>query len=477
MKMRLLSGLSLSLLFLVACSQDFSLSAPSVSPLAAQSKTNSVAASVDESTETRSVTFDSTDFPDGEVIEKVNVTLKFSKDDYAEEAYYILKSPGGKSVVLIEGAEGFGGSGEDASFDSDATDGEITVVVEDGAEVPVEAEAKSGTIGPKQPLSAFSGESPVGEWVLTVGDDYDDDALEHKEFTLEITTKPSDTAADSYVADFETAPLNKILYSVKVGQGVVYNGSGSANTDSVRVDGYRYLNGKRLSGNQVKVISVSGDKVLTVVKAGTNTPNPTGGELDIKPAQSFGGPSLGKNGLVTLKSITVGGINTNGAKVILYGNGKPIKTLALAKTPTQTLTLNEPNVGFIQVRANDSFTVDDVVFEVPGKEDDFIGKEIVGIWEGTADGDTWTIRLTVTKDPNANQIAAAIAYPSLDCGGTWTFNSAQGSTYNFTEQITYGTGCIVTGNASVTYNQDDSLAFLYQAGGSIYTSTLQRADE
>ena len=169
---------------------------------------------------------------------------------------------------------------------------------------------------------------------------------------------------DTYTIDLTTAPLNRILYSVKVGQGVTYSGTGTANKDPIRVDGYRYLSGNKLGGNQAKVVSVSGDNVLTVVKAGTNTPNPMGGELDIKPAQSFGGPSLGKNGLVTLKSITVGGVSTNGAKLVLYGNGQPLKTISLTKTPSQTLTLNEPNVGFIQVRANDSFTVDDVVFEI-----------------------------------------------------------------------------------------------------------------
>ncbi len=171
--------------------------------------------------------------------------------------------------------------------------------------------------------------------------------------------------ADTYTLNFQTAPLNRILYNVKVGQGVTYSGTGTAVSDTIRVDGYQYKNGKRFGSNQVKAISVSGDNVLTVVKAGTNTPNLTGGELDIKPGQGFGGPSQGKNGLVTLKSITVDGVSTNNAKLILYGNGQPIKTISLSKTPSQTLTLNEPNVGFIQVRANDSFTVDDVVFEVP----------------------------------------------------------------------------------------------------------------
>lgn len=170
--------------------------------------------------------------------------------------------------------------------------------------------------------------------------------------------------ADSYTVDLETAPLNKILYSVKVGSGVSYAGSGTAISSTIRVDGYQFKNGKRTGSNQVKVVSVSGDKVLTVVQQGTNTPNPTGGELDIKPSQAFGGPSLGKNGLITLKSLTINGVSTSGAKLILYGNGKPIKTLPLAKTESQTLMLDEPGVGFIQVRANDSFTVDDLVFEV-----------------------------------------------------------------------------------------------------------------
>ena len=182
--------------------------------------------------------------------------------------------------------------------------------------------------------------------------------------SLALKSVPPSGPADLYTADFETSPTKRIIYGVKVGQGVSYSGEDEPISDTVRVDGYQYKNGKRFGSNQVKVIDAGRDNVLTVVKAGTNTPNASGGELDIKPSQAFGGPSLGKNGLVILKSVTVDGVSTNGAKLILYGNGKAIKTLPLAKTESQTLTLDEPGVGFIQVRANDSFTVDDVVFEV-----------------------------------------------------------------------------------------------------------------
>lgn len=204
-----------------------------------------------------------------------------------------------------------------------------------------------------------------GSYSFTVN--AEDNAGNTNSVTHAYTVQAKPSTPDSYTIDLETAPANKVLYSVKVGSGVIYRGNGTPNTNPIRVDGYPYIRGKRFSGNQVKAISIGGDKVLAVVKPSTNTPNPTGGELDIKPAQSFGGPSKGKNGLVTLKSITVDGVNSNGAKLILYGNSKPIKTIALSKAPSQTLTLNEPGVGFIQVRANDDFTVDDVVFIVEAK--------------------------------------------------------------------------------------------------------------
>lgn len=169
---------------------------------------------------------------------------------------------------------------------------------------------------------------------------------------------------DSYTLDFEKASANRIIYSVKVGAGVVYGGEGSAITDPVRVDGMRYLKGKRLGGNQAKVISMGKNKVLTVVQAGTNTPNPDGGQLEVKPSQAFGGPSKGKNGLVTLKTLTIHNVQTNGAFLTLYGDGVFRKRIPLAKATVQTLELDEPGVGFIQVSVNNAFSIDNVGFEV-----------------------------------------------------------------------------------------------------------------
>lgn len=292
------------------------------------------------------------------------------------------------------------------------------------------------------------------------------------------TLAPSIAAPDIYVIDFENAPELKVLWDVKVGRGVRYEGDGDAITDKIRVDGYNIVKGKKRGGNSAAVFNPGSSftKVLGVLPNG-NT-NAGGGQLEIKPSQAFGGPSKGKNGLVTLKSITIYNVQTDGANIVLYGDGGFLKKILLNKTFYQKLELDEAGVGFIQVNVKNFFAVDDVTFEVPSQEDDFVGKEIVGNWEGSAyqaGFGSYSINVAITKDPNANQVSAKVTYPSLSCGGDWTFKSAEGSKYTFAEQITSGTNnCVVSSDVSVTYNQDDSLTYDWQYYGSSATGTLNR---
>ena len=184
-------------------------------------------------------------------------------------------------------------------------------------------------------------------------------------YTVEAT--PPSATADSYTIDFETAPTNRLLHMVKVGRGMVYQGLGSANTNGIVVNGRRFIEGKTLPGNQARVITTGDDKELTVVKAGTTTPNPRGGYVEFILPTSYGGPGKGgMNGLVTLKSlsVTINNVSTSGS-VTLCGNGICRKSIPLNKAATQTVTLDEVAVGLIRVSVRDFFSVDDISFEVP----------------------------------------------------------------------------------------------------------------
>jgi hypothetical protein len=166
----------------------------------------------------------------------------------------------------------------------------------------------------------------------------------------------------TYTVDLETAPLNRILWDVRVGRGVSYEGDGPPNPSIIRVDGQRYLGGKVKGSNQVKVLDLYGSKRLTLVRQGTNTPFPNGGVIDIKPHAGFAHR-------LTLKSLTVSNITAPGAQLTLRGGGKFIKRLPLAQTgagQSVTIALNEPGVSFVQVGARSAFAVDDVVFEDAG---------------------------------------------------------------------------------------------------------------
>ena len=72
-----------------------------------------------------------------------------------------------------------------------------------------------------------------------------------------------------------------------------------------------------------------------------------------------------------------------------------------------------------------------------------------GAWGGTGSqsgGSSWSIRLTVQKQGVTNYYYK-IEYPSLDCGGYWTFNAGNGDTGSFTEHIVYGRDKCIDGGA------------------------------
>jgi hypothetical protein len=75
-----------------------------------------------------------------------------------------------------------------------------------------------------------------------------------------------------------------------------------------------------------------------------------------------------------------------------------------------------------------------------------------GTWNGNGsqdNGANWNIRLTVQKQGVGNYYYK-VDYPSLDCGGYWTFSDGNGITGSFTEHIVYGRSkCIDGGTITV----------------------------
>lgn len=175
---------------------------------------------------------------------------------------------------------------------------------------------------------------------------------------------PAPDDEELHAADFHTAPTNRVLWHVAVGRGLSYLGGGEANPGKVHLYGARFVTGKRLGGNQARVVTLNGTRVLTITKPGTNRPNPGGGRLEIRPSAGFGPHGRSKNGLVTLKSLTVHGVSTKGADLTLRGKGGRIQRIPLAVRPTQTLEFDGAGVSHIQVSVKNAFSIDNVVFDV-----------------------------------------------------------------------------------------------------------------
>ena len=78
---------------------------------------------------------------------------------------------------------------------------------------------------------------------------------------------------------------------------------------------------------------------------------------------------------------------------------------------------------------------------------------MLGSWTGSGSqsgtGSTWTVALTV-QEQGTRSYYYKIDYPSLDCGGYWSFNSGNADTGTFTEHIVYGRDkCVDLGTITV----------------------------
>ena len=164
----------------------------------------------------------------------------------------------------------------------------------------------------------------------------------------------------TYLIDFERAPANTLLYSVKLGSGVVHRGGGTPSSATVPVVGKRRVNNTVLSAHLAKVVSVYGSKRLVVSSPTTNAPAPQGGRVKL----SFS--NFDPKG-VALTSLTLSNLTTKGAYLTFYyANGTLSRqTLGMTKAGgSLVVPLNLSGLQAVDVYAPSAFAVDNVAFTV-----------------------------------------------------------------------------------------------------------------
>lgn len=149
------------------------------------SKTNSTPASVDGGTATRTVAFVSgVDFPVASIISDVNVSITFDDDNGAfnlhDEIGFWLTSPSGTRVTLVYDAYNVHGRGAviPATYTGFAAHPQVTVLFDQASANivgqpgtdPVSGTFRPETAVPLDNLDNFNGETPFGNWTLTIVD-------------------------------------------------------------------------------------------------------------------------------------------------------------------------------------------------------------------------------------------------------------------------------------------------------------------
>ena len=171
---------------------------PSLAQAATVTKTNTIDGSVDLDSLLRTVTFAAGDFAPGSVITQVTVVLQFAKiDDFGsttsatcgpppvtgeafeanDELFFRLTSPAATTINLIAAR----------TYDVEGYGGQVTVTLDDAATSTLSGIPATGTFNPSQALSAFAGQSPVGDWTVTAGDNGLKDPLCFYEASVTIT--------------------------------------------------------------------------------------------------------------------------------------------------------------------------------------------------------------------------------------------------------------------------------------------------
>ena len=162
-------------------------------------------------------------------IDDVNVTVNITHT-FTGDLILTLTSPGGTSVIL---SNRNGGSGEDYTS---------TVFDDDGA-TPISSGSApfTGTFSPDNPLSAFNGESALGNWTLNVSDNAGIDTGTIDSWSLEVCGEQTLAVESISDANFAVYPNpNNGEFSIRSTQLLT--------ADVIKVEVYD-LNGRRIYNN------------------------------------------------------------------------------------------------------------------------------------------------------------------------------------------------------------------------------------
>ncbi len=210
------------------------------------------------------------------------------------------------------------------------------------------------TTDAQDPNNAAYGSAPFGGFPTVSGQ-----PMKFYYDTLLVRGSTELPETDLYTIDAEGLSSKRVLYGVRVGQGM----TGPERSGRVSVGGKRVMNGKFRDGQNAEVPELWGGQRMAVVgNKKSSTPNPGGGQL-----QFVFSPFFTKD-LVTVKGMTLYNVIKPGLTVNLYRGRTLVKQVPVpmgeAGAPVK-LTLNEPDIGIISVTARFPIAVDGVVFEVP----------------------------------------------------------------------------------------------------------------
>lgn len=165
-------------------------------------------------------------------------------------------------------------------------------------------------------------------------------------------------APDCYLVNFETAPANRLVYSVKLGSGIVHQGGNTPKSATVPVVGKRCSGKNILEGHQARVLSVYGSKRLTIANPDSNVLAPQGGRIKL----SF--TNFDPVG-VTLNSLTLSNLTPRGAYLTFYymdGSSSRQNLGTTASGKSLVVPLNAQDLRAVDILALNAYAVDDVAF-------------------------------------------------------------------------------------------------------------------
>lgn len=174
--------------------------------------------------------------------------------------------------------------------------------------------------------------------------------------TQSLSVRSAATTPASYVVNFSTSSVGRVVWNVSLGRGVSSSTGKIKNTITV------YAKRRDKGGNTALVTTA---RNLAISKDGVSqTSYGAGGSI----AFGFGGFGTGS---VTVKNLKVGSTTTTGGTVSVYRSGTLIRSVNVPKTGrgvSSTLALNVADATLLRITLTGPGTVDDVVFTAAGSE-------------------------------------------------------------------------------------------------------------